>query len=595
MRTWVRSITIVAVIALATGVAGYQSAFADDIEQRIAIFWQRIDQLQPGDFVSTADLGLWAQLVIGRNARARLTVAEFRGTTALMQAAIDSARDAPAATGTVPPDIEARIADFWKRIDARQPSDYISTADLGLWAQLVIGRNPRARLTVTDFRATTALMQRAIESAGDAPVSLSPSPTLTATASPLATGTPAPSATTSLTPAPTATASAPAAPPTGTPTPTQVQKGGITFNAYATARTDVFAEFTVAPADLTPLLLGIDADVAQIEGDFGVAFASRPPVYVLASQQSSTLFSQSVMGMDPAMAGQFALVGGYFRTIKNTVVVNAYRSSCCAPKDTPRHELTHMLEHQIVGRYDIPAWFNEGNAVREQVSTPGDGWRALRYQYQAVSAAQNALVPSLATLISQETWNATTGTAVDLQYGVASEGAKKVRLEVGLPGTTRILTLMHDGVAFDAAFQTVVGKTTGEFYAGLPVWLKSAGPAPGIAASTDTVAGPGLTYFAYGFTPSSTLSVSIGSGRTTGSYQLVADPYGFAAAYLGRTWPTGTYTIAVTDPSGRTATTTAVKAMSVSALLDLAGREVLGHDVVDAVPPETPQILDITD
>lgn len=66
-----------------------------DVEERIAQFWQRVDAMQPGDHLSSADLGQWALNVIERDARARLTVADFRATTAAMQAALDRAGPAP--------------------------------------------------------------------------------------------------------------------------------------------------------------------------------------------------------------------------------------------------------------------------------------------------------------------------------------------------------------------------------------------------------------------------------------------------------------------------------------------------------------------
>lgn len=63
-------------------------------------------------------------------------------------------------------DVEQRIAEFWKRIDAMRSSDLLSAADLGQWALNVIERDPGARIVVTDFRASTAGMQAGIERAG---------------------------------------------------------------------------------------------------------------------------------------------------------------------------------------------------------------------------------------------------------------------------------------------------------------------------------------------------------------------------------------------------------------------------------------------
>ncbi len=144
------------------------TATTTNVEQRIADFWTRIDALQPGNCVSAADLGQWALNVIGRNPRARTTVADFRLSTAGMQGGLDRGGLALAApTGTPAPstNVEQRIADFWKRIDALQPSDYVSAADLGQWALNVIDRNPRAQLSVADFRASTAVMQGAMDRA----------------------------------------------------------------------------------------------------------------------------------------------------------------------------------------------------------------------------------------------------------------------------------------------------------------------------------------------------------------------------------------------------------------------------------------------
>lgn len=75
--------------------------------------------------------------------------------------------------------VEQRISDFWKRVDAMQPSDRLSAADLGQWALNVIERDPSAGITVAEFRVATAGMQAAMDRAGRLPVAPptpSPSP-----------------------------------------------------------------------------------------------------------------------------------------------------------------------------------------------------------------------------------------------------------------------------------------------------------------------------------------------------------------------------------------------------------------------------------
>jgi len=142
------------------------------VEQRIADFWARIGALQPGDCVSAADLGQWAQNVIARNARVRTTVADFMASTAGMQASMDRAGLSPAPPTGAPapsPTVEQRIAAFWTRINALQPTDYVSAADIGQWALNVTDRNPLVRMTVADFGTSTAGMQAAMDRAGLAP------------------------------------------------------------------------------------------------------------------------------------------------------------------------------------------------------------------------------------------------------------------------------------------------------------------------------------------------------------------------------------------------------------------------------------------
>ena len=141
------------------------------VEQRIADFWKRIDALAPTDNVSAGDLGGWALNVIERNPRARLTAADFRASTADMQAGLDRAGlgPVPAVPPTPVANIEQKIADFWTRIGALQPGDFVSAADLGQWALNVIGRIPRAQLSAADFRASTAGMQGGFDRAGLAP------------------------------------------------------------------------------------------------------------------------------------------------------------------------------------------------------------------------------------------------------------------------------------------------------------------------------------------------------------------------------------------------------------------------------------------
>ena len=156
------------------------------VEQRIADFWLRIDGKMPTDLLAAADLGQWGLNVIERDASARITVLDFRASTGAMQAAMERVRQVSAVAPSAPA-VEARIAEFWKRLDAMQSGDLLASADLGQWALNVTMRDPNARITVADFRTSTAAMQGAIERAGQIP-SVAPAPSPTPTAPPASPG-----------------------------------------------------------------------------------------------------------------------------------------------------------------------------------------------------------------------------------------------------------------------------------------------------------------------------------------------------------------------------------------------------------------------
>lgn len=62
-------------------------------------------------------------------------------------------------------DVEQRVADFWRRIDAMNANDLLGASELGQWALNMIERDPAARIAVSDFRWSTAAMQAAIDRA----------------------------------------------------------------------------------------------------------------------------------------------------------------------------------------------------------------------------------------------------------------------------------------------------------------------------------------------------------------------------------------------------------------------------------------------
>jgi hypothetical protein len=356
--------------------------------------------------------------------------------------------------------------------------------------------------------------------------------------------------------------------PDGTQPPITI--GGLNFNVASGARAEVYVETTISRANATTLATEVDLDVARIESDFGRSFTARPVLYAFGSQASANVGNLTIAHMDTQDAIDLAQKeNGFFDPSTHGIFLNWFQFTT-APLNTPRHELTHLLVAQLAGPSAfVPAWFNEGNARLEELTVPGSAWWVAVNHYTATSAAAgNALLP-LTDLASQASWNARPVPSAWFEYYEASEAARFVRQDVGIPGTVAILESMRAGESFDAAFQRVTGRSTADFALAFPSRLKATvTPYPGVALAGDTSAGPGLTLVAYGFAPSTTVHIDISAaGYVPSDTTQVTDAYGAVRSYaaVANGWPaTGTYTITVSDGSRTVTATTTLSATTAS-------------------------------
>ena len=355
--------------------------------------------------------------------------------------------------------------------------------------------------------------------------------------------------------------------PDGTQPPISI--GGLNFNPASTTRADVYTELAISRIDTSAVLAVVDADIARIEADFGRSFAGRPILYVFASQASATFGIQTIALQTTVEAVELAKFGGFYDPVSGSVFLNWANVSGDRPITVARHELTHMLFQQIAGRsVELPAWFNEGNARLEELTAPGSTWLANAGHYTAASAA--AQVPSslvgLTDLVSEVVWKARAEPLLSFEYDEAAEAARFVRQDLGPAGTVRLLDLMRQGQSFDAAFQTVTGKASLAFAVAFPPRLKATvATYPGVALATDTRAGPGVTYIAYGFAPSTSLNVTISvAGYQSVTITGATDPFGVSwnSVTVANGWPLGSYTITVTDGVRTVTSTTMLSAVA---------------------------------
>jgi hypothetical protein len=330
--------------------------------------------------------------------------------------------------------------------------------------------------------------------------------------------------------------------------------GGLTFNVTATARADIYTEPTITTSDASSLITVVDGDVASIETTFGRTFGRRPVLFAFGSNATATVGNLSIARMPPSDATFLAInENGFYSPLTGDIFLNWFNLQSSDRLRTPRHELTHQLIAQIAGpNTPVPAWLNEGSARLQEMTVAGQGWWAnLNAGTARSGAAASELIP-LADLESQAAWNARAEPFAQFEYYEASEAVRLLRQDVGVAGTVLMLDLMRQGASLDAAFATVAGRTAASFETAFPSRLvASAATYPGVAIAGDTPEGAGVSFTAYGFAPSSSLSVTVRTpGYVPATMQAVANTFGAYTTYVtvANGWPaSGTYTVTVTD------------------------------------------------
>jgi len=348
-----------------------------------------------------------------------------------------------------------------------------------------------------------------------------------------------------------------------TPPPTQVALppyptqtiGGIVFQVSSLGTTDVYAEGTISRSDVAVIGAIAATDVPRVETDFGRPYTGRPKVYALATTSSYTQGLRSILGLTGPNAQDMSATSGVFNSKLSAVLVNWSKLTQEAPISTIRHELTHMMEHQIVpSGVVLPAWFNEGTAELED-QTVGRVSYANQSRYAAASMAATGGLFSISALTSQAQWNARAGTQKEYEYYQAAQMVQLIRDDIGQASYLRIFDLMAQRQTFDQAYLAVSGQSLATFSGSVATRLRALAPAyPGIATAAYAQQ---LSIQLYGFTPGSSVTLAI-SGPSRSNSTVTVNEYGFYSTNLGSSWRAGEYSITATGPNG-TATVSAVK------------------------------------
>ena len=359
--------------------------------------------------------------------------------------------------------------------------------------------------------------------------------------------------------------------------PTTTTVGGITFKVDAAGPADVYTQTSISSSDSSSIVVQVNADVTAVQTDLGRRFAARPKVYVMTTTSSYGTAMQTIFGYSAAQAQQIATNSqGVFVAHAAALAANWQGLSRTKPVTTLRHELTHMMEHQIAANVDSVAWFNEGNANIEEFTIAGDQWDSMLSRYGASSMAATNTLLSFAEITSRDLWNARAEPALTNQYYQSTQLVQLLRNDVGQAGVLRILELMGTGQSFESAYAAQAGRPFSAFASGAATRLRAIAPShPGVATATDNPLGAGLSFELFGFVPSSQVTVFVSGPASSTPRTVTVSSIGTYFNYLDSSWPPGTYTVSATSSGGTVTATGTHSVQGVGSVFFDAGTDIV--------------------
>jgi hypothetical protein len=254
---------------------------------------------------------------------------------------------------------------------------------------------------------------------------------------------------------------------------------------------EVFLPPDLAPTAVSDIIDIIDNDVWAVEEIFGFQFPTRPRVYLFPDDASYA----TALGSEASRVAD--LSGAVAQVLDNRTLVHVPRIRLSRPVTAVRHELVHLMLHQVSGgessnirTQNIPAWFNEGIARLAEETVEGFAPQARLSRYIAASRAQIGVVPQPRELWSGAQWlaavdaakRATDGAQLS-PYHVAAQYARLLRDDAGGDeGLRRVYEFMRLGYSFDQAYYKATDRLIYTFANAAPELLKTLVPVlPGAA------------------------------------------------------------------------------------------------------------------
>ena len=317
------------------------------------------------------------------------------------------------------------------------------------------------------------------------------------------------------------------------------QRIGEDVRRVGTAPPDLWVEAGVPPASADRLRSVLLADMAAVRAYFGRDFGRVPAVFVFATRGSFAAGLERHFGYPAGPAARLAAQsGGLLVTGLDAIVINAENVLGARSLTILRHELAHVLLHELAGDTTMPAWLDEGLATLiERTGTGADD----RERLVSLSIAAERRI-SLDSLADAGGWLSRNEALAGHAYGVAAGAAEILVDRVTSSGLVPLLEALGRGVPLADAYAARATESLAAFIEAFPSRALAASCGRGIVTSAP---GPdGLTiYELYGFPPKTAVSVTVDRTGTHLAFSVSTDSAGTYAGTLGGTMPQGVYRV----------------------------------------------------
>ena len=350
------------------------------------------------------------------------------------------------------------------------------------------------------------------------------------------------------------------------------ERGGLNTRAVDIPGVHLQLDRLIGTGDAERLRTSVTADLVAVQAYFGRTFVTPPTIFVLATSSGYADALRELLGYTQANAAALSLQsGGLYVSDPSVVFVNwSYRGR--GPLLVLRHELTHVMVREIVGRETMttPAWVDEGLATLVQnTARPAPTSPDTAAPIALALLAQRRV--TLDDLDSLAEWPARNSALGGHAYDVSEKGIRELLRHVSLPVLLRILSAQRSGDTFSEAYTQITGEPYGTFIESFA--RKVAACTPAISVGSPRANGD-LSYLASGFGPKQKVHLTITGLAYQLGFDVETDQHGLYAGTFGSTAAVGLYEIRASDgtaSSPRMAMDTRTGSPGVPAAPDVCG------------------------